>query len=1073
MTKPAHSPPPPVLFTPADFFVLRTPLLPAEMLVDFSEGLHAIGASDGERGKALALDREQLRAFLRKKLHDPVIRDALFIASPSLAESLPLWLSAPGSERGARVERPMVRYFQRMSGRSTPFGLFAGSSTGSVGATTSLVLPPRQAYRRHTRLDMHYLCALTDALGADHTFRHCLSYTANNSLYTSAGQLRYIEGRGGRERSYHLVSVEPTAYLLAVLERAGGEGATFGEIRDMLVSEEISEAEAEAFVHTLIDNQLLVPLLEPPVTAPQPITAVIERLSAHALSLPLAEALAGTRSLIEALDRGGPGAEPERYLEIARSLEGLPAAVELPRLLQVDMTKPAPDASLGPEIVAEISRGLSLLHSLARPDDPLEEFKRNFVARYEERELPLMEALDDECGVGFAKNEADEASPLLAKLDFPPPVHEARVDPRDPYLLGLLQRALHEGAGEIVLGSEDVEALRVKGHKPLPSSIAVLASVAATSAAAANAGAFQISLEAVAGGSLLLGRFCHADPVLRGQLEAHLRQEEALARDEIFAEIVHLPPGRVGNVICRPRLRHYEIPYLGCSSAEKEAQLPVQDLLVSVRGGRVRLRSQRLGQYIQPRMANAHNFVGVDVAMYRFLCSLRSAGEGLGWSWGSLSEAPFLPRVRHGKLLLALASWRIPAAELNPLRLAKGDQIFVEAQKLRQLRRLPRRLLLAQYDNRLPVDFDNVLSVEAFVALLKEGSGVEFCELFPAYEELIVEGEEGRFRHELVLPFLVRPGAAPAGAEAPKTAAKRPTESATAPAFPRTFAPGSRWLYAKLYTGNVTADEVLTRLVRPVVELAREAGADRWFFIRYGDPDWHIRLRVEGEAALLWQHLAPALFARAATLQEEGQIWRLQLDTYEREVERYGGPVGMVLSERLFEADSEATLGILGQLSGEEGNDLRWRLCLRGMDLLLEDMGMSLAEKSQLLQNIRRSFAEEFRATPSFERQLDAKYRAESPRLRSLWEPEEESPLTAGLALLRARSEQLRPVVAELRAAAEAGKLTVPLPELAASYLHMVANRMLRGAARAQELVMYDFLRRMYASQEARLRKGG
>ena len=46
-------------------------------------------------------------------------------------------------------------------------------------------------------------------------------------------------------------------------------------------------------------------------------------------------------------------------------------------------------------------------------------------------------------------------------------------------------------------------------------------------------------------------------------------------------------------------------------------------------------------------------------------------------------------------------------------------------------------------------------------------------------------------------------------------------------------------------------------------------------------------------------------------------------------------------------------------------------------------------------------------------------------------------------------------------------QLTLPLPELAVSYLHMHANRLLRSAHRAQELVLYDFLARLYQSQAA------
>ena len=59
-------------------------------------------------------------------------------------------------------------------------------------------------------------------------------------------------------------------------------------------------------------------------------------------------------------------------------------------------------------------------------------------------------------------------------------------------------------------------------------------------------------------------------------------------------------------------------------------------------------------------------------------------------------------------------------------------------------------------------------------------------------------------------------------------------------------------------------------------------------------------------------------------------------------------------------------------------------------------------------------------------------------------------------------------IVAELKASAAEGHLAVPLEELALSYIHMHANRLLRSAQRQQELVLYDFLARIYESRVAR-----
>ena len=47
---------------------------------------------------------------------------------------------------------------------------------------------------------------------------------------------------------------------------------------------------------------------------------------------------------------------------------------------------------------------------------------------------------------------------------------------------------------------------------------------------------------------------------------------------------------------------------------------------------------------------------------------------------------------------------------------------------------------------------------------------------------------------------------------------------------------------------------------------------------------------------------------------------------------------------------------------------------------------------------------------------------------------------------------------------------TLPITELASSYVHMHVNRLIRSAQRAHELVLYDLLARIYESQLARAR---
>jgi hypothetical protein len=60
--------------------------------------------------------------------------------------------------------------------------------------------------------------------------------------------------------------------------------------------------------------------------------------------------------------------------------------------------------------------------------------------------------------------------------------------------------------------------------------------------------------------------------------------------------------------------------------------------------------------------------------------------------------------------------------------------------------------------------------------------------------------------------------------------------------------------------------------------------------------------------------------------------------------------------------------------------------------------------------------------------------------------------------------------MARLRAAAERGELSLPLAAIAPSLLHMHANRLLRSDQRRHELVLYDFLYRLYDARAARAR---
>jgi lantibiotic biosynthesis protein len=1062
-------------------FVLRTPLLAASQFIDLARDLPGtVWGTAEEFAEGVACIRERLRGLVAS----PEVAEALFIASPALAQSVGAWLAEPLSQRGQKVERSLLKYVARMSTRATPFGLFSGCSAGQLGDRTCLKLEPRSHVQRHSRLDMDYLFALTEALNREHHFRAKLTFRPNDTIVTLGGRYRYIEPRvdGASVRHYHLVAVEATPYLDLVL-RQSPNGVTVTALVAALVADdpEVTVEEAHSYVHELIDRHLLVSTFQPPVTGGEPAGVLAADLRTLGEG-PIAARLDAIASRLAHLDEAGLGHSIDSYTGMLEILKPLPARVEIARLVQVDLCKPAA-IMLGPGVRAEIERCADAFAKFGVISDGLASFRAAFEKRYGTAMVPLLQVLDEESGIGLGNVTPIDESPLIAGLrgGGGSPEESVTWKARHAWMLDRLHMAWSEGRTELVLTDEDMDRLhRPAATAPPTGAFVVGLTVIAPSAEAVDRGDFLLSFRGAAGpsGARILGRFCHADKDIAALVAQHLRAEEANDPDAIFAEIVHLPQGRIGNVILRPQLRHYEIPYLGRSGAPDAQQIPLTDLVVGVRGARTLLWSSKLGRRVVPRLTSAHNFSQAGtLTPYRFLGMLQTEGvrAGFSWDWGALAGVPFLPRVQWNRCVLARATWRATEGELQKLAALSGRERFVAIREWVRARRMPRLVELIDGDNELLVDFDNPLSVDAFVDLVDKRSSVQLCEMLPAPSDLCVAGPEGAYTHQIFVPVTFRQRVVGPPADTTPVGVEGPAASAIVDH--RHFGPGSEWMFVKIYAGTSEIDRVLSLVIAPLIaEVVRGGLASRWFFLRYGDPDFHLRVRFRGDPRVLHGEVLPRLSGALAPWLAAGSVNRVQLDTYQPEVERYGGPIGLELSEKVFEIDSAAVLELLGELEGDAGADARWKLALRGLDAMLDDFGLDVVQKHALVARRRREYGAEFNVDATQGRHvLGERFRQHRRTLESLWDRGQDatSDLAPGLSVWAKRSARLRPVADELVAAAARRELSVSPSKLIDSYLHMFVNRLARADGRAYELVLFDFLHRHFESFEARARKGG
>lgn len=1068
-------------FATSGFFALRTPLFPFQEFLKLSEGLTFFKTlqEQGDIAAAASADAKVVRSRLQEFLDRAEVKEALWLGSPDFVSALSLWRKEPESEKGQRLEHSLYRYIARMTSRPTPFGLFAGCAVGKIGTERQLQTGPRDHYWRRSRLDMEYLSNLADKISSDPALNTHLLFRPNSSLYLAAGRYHHSQGyfSDDKVRYYRLIATQPTPYLDATLQRAAA-GATPQALAAALVKDdpEIAIEEAAEYIRQLIESQVLVSDLVPPITGPEPIDDMLSQLHGEETAS-IKSALTAASSRLQKIDESGIGNQLDLYQELVDTLSLLPVEFKAEHLVQVDMMKPALEASLDQRLISDVLRGVELLHSLIpAQQDQFKQFKDDFRERYESQAVPLSLVLDEEVGIGFERKDSAGAmpEPLIENLDLPGQEEksESKAHKQEFILLRKLEELARQGNTNLELDTKLVDALKAENSHPMPDAFAVMGHVAAQ-AGDRDKPSFYLHSASGPSGAILLGRFCHADDRLIAGVREHLRAEENVCAEEnaVFAEIAHLPEGRIGNVIYRPFLRGYEIPFLATSRAPLDQQIPITDLMVSVENDRVVLRSRRLDREVIPRLTSAHGYGhGRNLKVYKFLCLLQSQGvsSGVTWNWGILDNLAFLPRVTWRNIVFSLARWLMTKEVIEQLAKGNGPERLRRVQDWRLGRGMPRFVLLTEADNQLLIDFENVISVETFIEYIKKRENVRLVEMFPGPDGLCAHGPEGSFTHEVVIPF-VRQQPRAAKAEKPKASSDVRVESpAIASGVQRSFLPGSEWLFAKIYGSSSHLDRILLEHVKPLVEKVFASGdVDNWFFIRYGDPHPHLRLRVHGDPRTLSAAVLPQLWECIERQRRQGRTWRVQLDTYEREIERYGGPAGICVSEKLFQFDSELVLDLLYSISDQLGGKIRWQLGVCGIDSLLSALGLELSARRQLMNSLGRFGDKNASGNERYRKQLSERFRNERQALESLLEGTAELPSLACAALARFK-ERAQTIRIELEQAQQAGKLTGSIVDLAGSYVHMHLNRLFRSAPNAQEKVLYDFLARTYESRMAR-----
>jgi thiopeptide-type bacteriocin biosynthesis protein len=1034
MAEPSENP---LLYEAMEFAVIRAPLLPIETF--------------------LSLQSSEAQQAL---LQDPRVQKALAAGSVSLFHALERLEQGKLTKKDEqRLMARLLRYQIRMSTRPTPFGLFAGCATVRFGDKTDLFLRSTMA-RSRTRPDMAWLMDFVVGAESNPSIRRKLRLVANPLIQSEAGRISLAARMPGKRGDPHQpVSVRATRVVAKALELAK-TWMDYGELSACLfhVSPAATPEKVDRLLDELVEQTILLTDLRPPLTSESPADYVLERLR----QIPEASAFwEKLNTLLVAARRWDSAPRAESVREFKALLQAIDApedgSKDFP--FQVDMAI-AVDGTVNSAIATEAARAAQILLRLSPfPGgiSSLAAYRNAFVSRYGlEREVPLLELLDRARGLGAVSAHGHA---------FTGP-GQSTAAKRSRALLALACNSLHRRETVVILDETtlgNLETSEVHAENA-PVSLDLNLMVAAQSAAAVDAGNFTAvigpNLGAWAAGRNF-GRFAHLQSredgvaLLRSLAE---REQGGHFSDHLWAEVVYLPfTVRSANVAVRPAVRAYEVAVGVTSGVGPSGIIPLEDLAIGVADGRFYVRSRKFGKRIRLVSGHMLNHYGAPPAV-QFLLDVSYDGQTTfnSFDWGPAETFPFLPRVQVGRIVLRPAEWKLSKDQL-PEQTAEGFRRWKEDWNA------PRYVCLTFGDNRLILDLEcpsHQKEILAELAKLPEGHPLQLQEALPSLDDAFLEGTEGHYYSELIVPLVLAPlhtgGRYSAESRHDRDSPVPASEPAVAmSAALRNRPPGSEWLFAKLYCPAQCEDQVLAERLLPMAENVIAAGlADRWFFIRYGDPQPHLRLRFRGEAERISSSLFGQISLWAQAMIEDGICTRLVFDTYEREIERFGGPEGMALAESIFHADSVFAAALVTVLRSKQWEDTDRRIALFALsvDDLFQITGLDDSKrldwyKSQVNSTGREAAGEFRRLKPLLRRALGD---------RTNWL--EEAPLGNAIqdALLR-RSQKLSDASTRLSQLVQEQALGVSIERVLASYVHLHANRI--GAATAEQRILNLILR--------------
>jgi thiopeptide-type bacteriocin biosynthesis protein len=667
-----------------------------------------------------------------------------------------------------------------------------------------------------------------------------------------------------------------------------------------------------------------------------------------------------------------------------------------------------------PEIISFLNH-----HLPAAGKSSLIDFKTQFIKRFDQKKVPLMVAMDPEIGIGYRSLTQNKAEDQLvcALRNYRQQATSSTNN--------ISYTSLHNFLLNGMMQHTTIQLEKFKGD-PQRHPVAIPNTLSAI---------IQYSDEKVIikqlGGctaNSLLGRFSMAGNEITAAGKRFAEIEQEANPGVLFFDVAYQLEKNADNINRRKCIYPYEMPILSWS--ESGQVIDPDDILLSVENAELVLHSVKYKKRIVPKLASAYNYTRSDLSVYRFLSDLQHQNirSDLNIHLTDLFPGLFhYPRLQYKHAVLSPARWLIPE---NICSGRDKDQTFAALMEWMKEIDLKTPFKCGFADQTLIFDPHLKEDMNSFLLFCKNKTQLYIEEAFipgshlihdergqPYLSEFIVNTEH---QQQVYHPY-------------PLQQKEDLTHIKSA------FLPGEEWLYFEIYCHPANSDSLLQIIARDYLRSVKNK-LMTWFFIRYSDPSYHIRLRFKPRRNEDIAELISKLSLLLAPYFEAGIISDLQLRTYQRETERYG-PERIEMVEYCFKNDSNLVLYLISKAADVHHCYYQSMLLL---EKVMADAAFSAEQQLSFVETTAAQFAAEMSIPSEGSKKINIGYKTFLTD-------------TAALQLSKVNEKKILATADGFTAVLEKCD-TEEKERMVFDLFHMHTNRLFSTDQRVHEMIMYYYL---------------